>query len=161
MTERDFDVRGLFQMFWPRPASTPEELLLLGLSGDSFDFKLARWTPAAGSTELRHDTQESLHFILSATSDAALVEGDEIADGVFNETVVATRGELSATVLTVAGVEDELPFVLLNPRYLYNINDLRFYSSKPSLQKTPLPAKLADLEGRSRFHPDHHVLRLR
>jgi hypothetical protein len=50
-------------------------------------------------------------------------------------------------------------FVLLDPHYLYNTGDLKFYRLTPPLQRTPLPATLSDAAGNPRG--DYHVIRLR
>ena len=50
-------------------------------------------------------------------------------------------------------------FVLLDPHYLYNTGDLKFYRLTPPLQRTPLPATLSDAAGNPRG--DYHLIRLR
>ncbi|MBI2155101.1 MAG: hypothetical protein HYU24_15580 [Candidatus Rokubacteria bacterium] len=51
-------------------------------------------------------------------------------------------------------------FTLLAPSFLYNAQDLKFYRSKPPLQRTALPAKLADLPDKSNPVGDYHAIRL-
>jgi hypothetical protein len=49
-------------------------------------------------------------------------------------------------------------FTLLGPSYLYNRDDLRFYTASPSLQQTALPARLADAGGNP--YGDYHLITL-
>jgi hypothetical protein len=49
-------------------------------------------------------------------------------------------------------------FTLLDPRFLYNVDDMRFYRLAPPLTCTALPASLAPVEGNPRG--DYHAIRL-
>lgn len=148
----------------PQPGSTPEELVLLLWGNHKLKLRVVRWTPGANSAELRHEFQDVERQILGVTPEAALLIVDEAEGPLVNFTVVSLIGELSATDFIATDfmvpAAWETKFVLLNPRYLYNRDELKFYSFKPSFQKTALPFRLKDLEGRSRFQTDYHLLRL-
>ena len=49
-------------------------------------------------------------------------------------------------------------FTLLNPRFLYNVGDLKFYRPQSQPQRTVLPAKLVDVPGSP--IGDYHAIRL-
>ena len=51
-------------------------------------------------------------------------------------------------------------YTLLEPSYLYNTADLKFYRLAPPIQRTALPAKLADLPDGSNPIGDYHVIRV-
>ena len=51
-------------------------------------------------------------------------------------------------------------FTLFDPTYLYSVQDLKFFRSKPPLERTALPAKLADLPDRTNPVGDYHAIRL-
>ena len=67
-------------------------------------------------------------------------------------------GAQAPTVLP--GEDLRTDFTLLAPSFLYNAQDLKFYRSKPPLQRTALPAKLADLPDKSNPVGDYHAIRL-
>ena len=50
-------------------------------------------------------------------------------------------------------------FVMLEPSYLYNVDDLKFYRPRPPLQATSLPAALVDVAADPLG--DFHAIRLR
>ncbi len=59
---------------------------------------------------------------------------------------------------TVFGEDLSFSFRLLDPTFLYNVADLKFYRLQSPLQRTALPAKLADVPG----NPvgDYHAIRV-
>jgi hypothetical protein len=50
--------------------------------------------------------------------------------------------------------------VLLEPSYLYNTQDLKFYRKEPPLQRTALPARLAPLASGGNPVGSYHTLRV-
>jgi hypothetical protein len=51
-------------------------------------------------------------------------------------------------------------FRLLEPGYLYNVDDLRFYAGRPPLRPTALPARLAEFPDGAHPWGDYHAVRL-
>jgi hypothetical protein len=58
------------------------------------------------------------------------------------------------------GVDFRDSFTLLEPSFLYSLQDLKFFRSKPPLLRTALPAKLADLPDGSNPVGDYHAIRV-
>ena len=71
-------------------------------------------------------------------------------------TVFRFNGTPSTVVLADFFTED---FVLLEPTYVYNTDDLRFYRLGAPLQATGLPARLSAVDGNPRG--DYHVVPIR
>ena len=163
-TTRSFFSPGrLDQAFRTRPGSSPEQLvLLLAQSGDEGRFgrdqgKLVLWTPELGSAEVRHELLErGFHTILSVSRSSAMLLSD-----------IFSTFELSTSLIPLVGSQapivfpDEdlgFSFTLLEPGFLYNAQDLKFYRLQPPLQRTALPAKLADVPDNPAG--DYHAVRL-
>jgi hypothetical protein len=123
------------------------------------DRRLIRWDPAAGTAAVRHEWRDAE----PATASLA---------GVARETAAVTRtlqrsgaGELIVVPLDAPGpaVSFDMPagslaaFTALEPNRLYNVQDLRFYRTRPTLGRTALPRLLqpgGSLAG------DYHTVRL-
>ncbi len=69
------------------------------------------------------------------------------------ETLVSLDGTRAPIVLTL-----DSSVRVLEPSYLYNVQDLKFYRSKPPLLRTALPASLADLPDGSNPFGDYHAI---
>lgn len=134
-------------------------------SGPSVSFsgpaRLVVWRPERGTVEVRQEFPNASGYGLgSVSSGAALVETFDftIFPPTFTTTLSRLQGPASEVLFPGASLFD---FVLLDPEFLYNTSDFKFYRKQPPLQRTALPATLAPLN--SGFNPEgaYHVLRLR
>jgi hypothetical protein len=123
--------------------------------------KIAAWTPAIGTVELRQNLP-SLAFmrqLISSSTHLALVSSfgsDPINfELLLNATLFNLEGPLSSTLFTDQFMSE---YVLLDPDFLYNTADFRFYRKRPPLQRTVLPALLTSFGGWPRHY---HTVRLK
>ncbi|MBI3028539.1 MAG: hypothetical protein HYY64_03405, partial [Candidatus Rokubacteria bacterium] len=137
-----------------RPAPPGGERVALLVSRSSgLDESVLVWDPATPSARvlLRLPAiAESGYFVGPVTQDTAMVVGAGQ-----NSFLISLAGAAPATPLP-GDLSDS--FTLLNPSYLYSVQDMKFYRPRPQLQPTALPARLADVPG----NPvgDHHAIRL-
>ena len=86
-------------------------------------------------------------YDLVATTDAGSLVGElsfPNAD-VMASSIVDLRS--AASTQRLANTDLRTSYTLLSPKYLYNIEDLKFYSYRPALRATVLPAPLKEIEG--------------
>lgn len=171
-TSRDVRQSRLEQVRRAEPGADTERLILLmaqsqgGMSYlDRFLYraKLATWTPAHAGTELRQEFPlPGFHIVSSVSSRTALVTSEtfdkvRLMSVTLGTSLVPLQGEVSSTFFANALLDT---FVLLDPEFLYNTDDLKFYRTQPPLQRTALPARLAPVASES-YPAAYHVLRLK
>ncbi|MGH7207864.1 MAG: hypothetical protein ACREIL_00620 [Nitrospiraceae bacterium] len=127
--------------------------------GDSA--RLVVWSPERAMAEVRREFPAPAFYSLeSVSSGAALVETFDFTffPPSFTTTLSRLQGPASAVLFTGTSLFD---FVLLDPEFLYNTSDFKFYRKQSPLQRTALPATLAPLN--SGFNPlgAYHALRFR
>ncbi len=152
------------QMSRTSPGSNPEQLVLntfLGLAGTpTIHYRFVRWTPETQTAELREEfVGRDDYTLIGATPSNALVQSFifENFDSRGPKILVALDGTTPNLVMT--GVEEN-DFYLLNPDYLYDADNLKFYTKESTPRQTSLPKSLASAptgnpEGR------YHLLRIR
>lgn len=74
--------------------------------------------------------------------------------------LIPLEGTQGPTVFQGVDVNTSFTVTLLNPSFLYSVQDLKFFSSTPPLRRTALPAKLADLTDGTNPVGDYHAIRL-
>ncbi|MGH7208952.1 MAG: hypothetical protein ACREIL_06185, partial [Nitrospiraceae bacterium] len=118
-------------------------------SGPFVSFKgparLVVWRPERGTAEVRQEFPSAPGYGLgSVSSGAALVQASDFTSfpPTFSTTLARLQDPVSSVLFPGVGLFD---FVLLEPDFLYNTSDLKFYRRQPPLQRTPLPATLAPL----------------
>ena len=94
----------------------------------------------------------------SVSSGAALVEAFDFPSFSVSTTLVRLEGPAAAVLFPGLRLDN---FLLLDPDFLYNTSDFKFYRKQSPLQRTALPAPLAPLN--SGFNPEgaYHAVRLR
>lgn len=150
-----------------RPSPSGERLVFLATDYTPPGAALAAvvaWDPTAGRAEARYRPRSvsgrDAHALTGATSSTALVvtENFEMLDGdpVLSTALVPLDGPARATVFGDVDLSES--FTLLDPGYLYSVQDLRFYRPYPPLAPTALPARLFDVPG----NPvgDYHAIML-
>jgi hypothetical protein len=151
-----------------RPAPAGERLAFLATDYTAGEVALATliaWDPATSQAHVRHRlpglSLGDSHVLVAATGTAALVVSEMLdflaADPfVTTSAVVALDGTAPPAIFT--GEDLGASFTLLDPGYLYNVRDLRFYRARPPLQRTALPAPLAAVAAKP--VGDYHLIRL-
>jgi hypothetical protein len=122
--------------------------------------RLVVWRPERGTAEVRQELPVADFYTLgSVSAGAALVQAFDFLSfpPTFNTTLARLEGPAAAVLFPGLRLDN---FVLLDPDFLYNTSDFKFYQRQPPLQRTALPAKLAPLN--SGFNPvgAYHVVRL-
>jgi hypothetical protein len=151
-----------FSALRARPAPpSGERLVLLGdaeRGGFPEDGYLVVWDPDAQRAAMRLETPGSFHGIAHATSSTVVLWSNPAgASGGPGSYIVSLDDTRAPTLFPQTDLRFD--FVMLDPHYLYNTGDLKFYRLTPPLQRTPLPATLSDAAGNPRG--DYHVIRLR
>ena len=90
------------------------------------------------------------------------------AFGAVTNSVALVYDDAGTTLISLDGSRPPLvldreflfEFLVLEPSYLYNPLDQKFYRLASPLQRTALPAKLADLPDESPLIGDYHVIRV-
>jgi len=113
------------------------------------------WDPADRAARVVADLPLALNTLGAVTRSAALVSSVPAAGGP-RSTVVASF-DAPGTV-TFAGIDLRPSFALLDPTYLYGLADLRFHRLAPTLERTPLPARLVGGPGNP--SADYHTIRV-
>ena len=118
------------------------------------------WRPERSTAEVRQEFPAADFYSLeSVSSGAALVQAFDFTGfpPTFSTTLVRLEGPAAAVLFPGLRLDN---FLLLDPDFLYNTSDFKFYRRQPPLQRTALPAKLAPLS--SGFNPVgvYHLLRL-
>ncbi|MGH7208522.1 MAG: hypothetical protein ACREIL_03955, partial [Nitrospiraceae bacterium] len=122
--------------------------------------RLVVWRPERGTAEVLQEFPTAPGYSLgSVSSSAALVVGSNFPT--FSPTFYTTLAPLHdpASAVLFPGVS-LFDFVLLEPDFLYNTADLKFYRRQPPLQRTPLPATLAPLPSGESLRAAYHAVRL-
>jgi hypothetical protein len=158
---RSFRSSRLAEVRRTEPRAGAEQLVLLvakrEASEDSFppdQARLVTWIPDAARAEVRHQLLPGFHRIESVSSSAATVFSQPLGT-----TLVPLEGPLSSTLFPSTRLSSFV-FVLLEPSYLYNTQDLKFYRKEPPLQRTALPARLAPLASGGNPVGSYHTLRV-
>ena len=93
----------------------------------------------------------------SATPDAAVLSVYDLHQGMLNSMLVDFRTGTKTTYIDRDIGQD---YVLLAPKYLYNINDTQFHATDPDLRRTALPRPLAPAPALAPPQAAYHLLRL-
>jgi hypothetical protein len=154
--------RGLQDGRRSRPALAGERFAFVASVAFGFPDTVVGWDPGQGARVLMElpGLGESAHILGPVTGPAALVT---TVGGGFANTVIGPFHIVSldgSEPPTSVSNENFNFFTLLNPRFLYNASDLRFYRQRPSLQATVLPLKLSDLPDGSNPIGDYHAIRV-
>ncbi len=134
-----------------RPAPGTERFVILaaGFASDR-TAKLLRWDPGAGGATLIQDLPDGLYSLGAATGSMVLV---------------ASSSPRGAYLTPLNGTESPVffpdtsrlsSFTLLDPTFLFNVIDEKFYRRQPPLQRTALPASLVSV-GATPFG-DYHAI---
>ena len=134
-------------------------------SGPSIGFndhaRLVVWRPERGTAEVSQEfpAPALLYRLGNVSSGAALVEAFDFTSfpPTFNTTLARLQDPVSPVLFPGVSLFD---FVLLDPDFLYNTGDLKFYRKQSPLQRTALPATLASLSSGENPLGAYHVLRL-
>jgi hypothetical protein len=124
--------------------------------------RVAVWKSSAGGAELRQEfpSVALTRELLSQTSRLGLLRSFGFNPSTFQVMRDTTLVSLSGPHSSTAFPDEEMTqFVLLEPDFLYNTVDLKFYRRRPPLQRTALPAKLA--EAFFGWPQAYHVVRLK
>jgi hypothetical protein len=100
------------------------------------------------------DLPPALSSLGAVTRSAAFVSSLPAAGGP-RSTVVAS---LDAPGMVTFAADLRPSFALLDPNYLYGLADLRFHRLAPTLERTPLPARLVG--GAGNPAADYHAVRV-
>lgn len=154
--------RGLQDGRRSRPALAGERFAFVASVAFGFPDTVVGWDPGQGARVLLElpGLGESAHILGPVTGPAALVT---TVGGGFANTVIGPFHIVSldgSEPPTSISNENFNFFTLLNPRFLYNASDLRFYRQRPSPQATVLPLKLSDLPDGSNPIGDYHAIRV-
>jgi len=136
-----------------RPAPGAERFVILA-TGFGFDrtAKLLRWDPAAVRAAVIQDLPDGFYSLGAPTGGAVLVQS------------LSPRGAylapLDGTQPPVFFPDASLlsSFTLLEPAFLFNVNDEKFYRRQPPLQRTALPAGLVGVGGTP--FGDYHAIKV-
>jgi hypothetical protein len=132
------------------------QLAFLALEGEEASGRthVIAWDHAAGRATPVGLLGPGSHGLLAATSSTALVHSFVGAN--FDPAGYILRLDESRPPIEFLG-ESLGMFTLLEPSYLYNTEDEKFYRPSPPLRRTALPAKLA---GDADPFGDFHAIRL-
>ena len=155
------------QMIHPAPGASPEVLLLSNRAVlDPFgsflrvESLVVRWSPQSPSNTalaLPDKLPPAFFYSLrSTTSGAALLDFESLA---FDESTLLVDFGTKQTRAFPGQVLGET-YALLDPQFLYNINDTRFHTLDPSLRATALPRRLAPAPPIPHPEAAYHLLRL-
>jgi hypothetical protein len=145
-----------------RPAPAGERLILLGdAERGAFPDNgyLVVWDPDAHRAAMRFETPASFNGIAHATSSTVILWNDPGGFAGDDPGSYIVSLDDTRAPAWFPNTDLRFDFTLLDPRYLYNTGDLKFYRLTPPLQRTLLPAALSDAAGNPRG--DYHVIRLR
>ncbi len=151
------------QFFLGARATRPpngERIVLLGDTQRGGDWPighLVTWDAEAGHATVRLELPPAFFRGLGAAPTAGLAmlfnAGESFTHG-DTYLVRLDTPEAAAVVFPGTNLADE--FTLLDPAYLYNVDDMKFYRLQAPLQATALPASLQPVEG----HPagSYHIV---
>ncbi|MBM4440144.1 MAG: hypothetical protein FJ027_06975 [Candidatus Rokubacteria bacterium] len=112
------------------------------------------WDHARGVATVVADLPPGSHGLTAATSSAALVTS--FVGEAFDPAGFIVQLDAPKPPLAFIG-QDFWPYTLLEPRYLYNMEDTRFYRVSTPLRRTALPAPLASP---APSFGDYHAIRV-
>jgi hypothetical protein len=146
----------------PGTRDWPQVLVRLGrpLEGIEEAAALVEWSPTRPSETrkaLADDLVPGLYVLESATPDAAVLSVYDLDVGMLNWMLVDFR---TGTKTTYIGRDIGQDYVLLAPKYLYNITDTQFHTTDPELRRTALPRPLAPAPTVPPPRAAYHLLRL-
>jgi hypothetical protein len=123
--------------------------------------KLVGWSPESPANTTLASSEQlplsgSAYFVLSATSQTALVVFNDFNAGF--STWMMDLG--NNKTIPFPGQLLNQAYVLLEPRFLYNINDTKFHTLDATLRPTALPRSLAQGSPVSGFDGAYHLIRL-
>ena len=124
------------------PAGTAgERIVFVGQGRSDGPGSVVVWDGERGEARVVADLPNGSHFLRSATDSAAIVRTVTPSTGLPHSHVVSF--DTARPMVTVPNTDLGASFTLLQPRYLYNPNDFRFYRVQPTPTKTALPTPLA------------------
>ncbi len=132
----------------PAPAPGTERLVLTTEDG-----RILVWNPGTSARAVLD--QPGLRFVGPATRSTLMVfdlSGATLEPSTLLVPLESTRPPIVFPGQFLSG------FTLLDPSYLYSVQELKFFRSKPPLLRTALPAKLADLPGGRNPRGDYHAI---
>ena len=94
-------------------------------------------------SQVRYQPRVDFAKLSSVTSTLALVTEEDFTAFAVSTTLAWLDGSRPPT--SFPGVDLSGSFRVLDPSYLYNVNDMKFYRLVPTLQRTAFPAKLFEL----------------
>ena len=137
-----------------------ERLVFLGEAGPGLSTPAAGhlivWDPDGPSAATRLQLRDGAHLLGTTTGAVATLWFQNADDGRTGSFLIPLGGG-DPTFFPDADLTSS--FVMLEPSYLYNVDDLKFYRPRPPLQATSLPAALVDVAADPLG--DFHAIRLR
>jgi hypothetical protein len=126
-----------------------------GARGPAQAAHIVVWDPADRAARIVADLPAAFNSLGTVTRSAALVSSLP-ATGGMRSTFVASFD--ASTTVAFGGIDLRPSFALLDPVYLYGLTDLRFHRLAPTLERTPLPARLVGGPGNP--GADYHTVRI-
>lgn len=159
-TTKKANVSSIVQVMRPRAGAEPVLVMQGPIKIDQpDDTSLATWAYENGNASVRHQLGPGFHRIKNATPNAALVNSFIFTPTGFDfpQTLVSFENSILSK-----SFPEGLPgdFIVLEPDFIYNKNDTRFYTKQSSPRITALPAPLAPASFFALFG-EFHALRLR
>lgn len=143
-----------------RAAPGQERLVFLaskpGRFEESFSGAVLVWDPAASRTTVLQSLPDGVHALGPATGSAVLLSTFSITT--LDQASLLLPLENSFAPIVFPNEDLTRDFTLLHPRFLYNVEDFRFYRLHPPLTRTALPAPLAAVNANP--SGDYHAIRL-
>jgi len=144
----------------PRPASGRERVVFLaaraGSGEEGFSGGVLVWDPTIPRAQVLTTFPEGLHDLGPATGSTVLLS--TFASSTLEQASLLLSLEGAHAPIVFPNEDLDRSFTLLDPRFLYNVDDMRFYRLTPPLTRTALPAPLAPVEGNPLG--DYHAIRL-
>ncbi len=143
----------------PAPAGG-ERVVFLGEAGPGLSTPAAGhlivWDPDGPSAAARLRLRDGAHVLGTTTGSVATVWFQNADDGQTGSFLIPLGG---GDPIFFPDADLTRSFVMLEPSYLYNVDDLKFYRLKPPLRATTLPSALVDVAADPLG--DFHAIRLR
>jgi hypothetical protein len=144
----------------PRPASGRERVVFLaaraGSGEEGFSGGVLVWDPTIPRAQVLTTFPVGLHDLGPATGSTVLLS--TFASSTLEQASLLLSLEGAHAPIVFPNEDLDRSFTLLDPRFLYNVDDMRFYRLTPPLTRTALPAPLAPVEGNPLG--DYHAIRL-
>ncbi len=145
----------------PSAATGGERLVLLAATDTALGTPLAAVAVMESNplrSQVRYQPRAEFPRLSGVTTTRALVTEEEDFNTLVSTTLVSLDGSRPPVVFPDVDLSES--FRVLEPSYLYDVTDLKFYRLQPPLQRTALPAKLADLPDGSNPVGDYHAIRV-